>query len=505
MPFALMGIAQSSIYQTSWLAAGERNLSRGWIYPRSYLRLISVMTAFAAVLTPLDSTIVSISLPAIAKGVGANYPEALWVPLGYLVALSSLLLPFGQLADLRSRRSVFTTGFAVFTVATLMCALSINPLELDVWRVVQGAGAAMMLSTSGAIITETYPPWERGKAFGYWSLAVYTGTTIGPVVGGAIISRPYLLGLPSWRWVFMVTVLPALIGLTLSTAYLREGEHRGSGRLDVVGGLLASVGLWSALLAVTLGSFIGWQPSYIAMLSAGVTTLFLFALWEARLGSSALLDTAMFRSVPFSMGNLAALLNYSGYFFVPFFLSYYMIRVLGIRPYEASIPLLVLSLAMVTIAPLSGWASDRIGARPLATSGMALIAVGLVLLSFLGLSSSVADITWRTLLIGVGMGLFSSPNTASVMGSAPRERLAVASATLSVMRFTGQSLSIAIAGALAASYIPRQVLTEVFTGIAISQTGVSTLAFVEGLRHVYYVMAFLVALGGIASAMRGRR
>ncbi len=482
----------------------EEGMGREWIYPRRYMRLVSVVTAFAAILTPLDSNIVSISLPAIAKGVGADYPEALWVPLGYLVSLSSLLLLFGRLADLKGRRSVFSVGFAVFTVSTLMCALSINPVELDAWRVVQGAGAAMILSTSGAIIAETYPPWERGKAFGYWSLAVYTGTTLGPVLGGLIVSRAYELGLPSWRWVFMVTVFPAVIGLYLSARYLREASRVGSGTLDLAGGLLAFSGLWATLLAITVGSFMGWEEAYVILLALGLALLGLFAYREHRLGKLALFDTSMFRSAPFSMGNLAALLNYAGYFFVPFFLSYYMIRVLGVSSIEASIPLMALSLAMVTLSPLSGWASDRVGARPLATAGMAIIAVGLLLLSRLGLRATVTQVALTTLLIGVGMGLFSSPNTASVMGAAPRDRLAVASATLSVMRFTGQSLSIVIAGTLAAAYVPRGVLAQVFTGLAVSNATFSASAFVAGLHRVYVVMAVLVLAGAVASSLRGR-
>jgi Major Facilitator Superfamily. len=211
----------------------------------------------------------------------------------------------------------------------------------------------------------------------------------------------------------------------------------------------------------------------------------------------------LFRSVQFSMGNLAALLNYAGYFFVPFFLSYYMIVVLGMRPIEASLALLSLSLAMVVLSPISGRLSDRVGARPLATAGMLLIALGLLLLIPLGLRATLADVTWRALIIGVGMGLFSSPNTASVMGAAPRERLAVASATLSLMRFYGQSLSLALASSLAAVYIPRPVLVSVFTGLPVSAAA-SALDFIRGVRLVYEVMVVLVIVGAIASAMRGR-
>lgn len=477
-------------------------MSRPWRYPREYLRLVSIVTSFAAILTPLDSTIVSVSLPAIARGSHANYLETIWVPVGYLASLSAFLLLFGRLGDVRGRKRVFTVGFLIFTVGTIMCALSVNGLELDAWRAVQGLGAAMILSNSGAIITEAYPPWERGKAFGYWTLAVYTGTTVGPVVGGAITSFRYIAGVPSWRWVFLVTVPLAALGYALSQAYLKESE-RVDEPVDVLGGLLAAAGIWLTLMGLTVGAFEGWSPEYLSLLAAGLALISAFAVRESRLGPRALLDLRLFRSVPFSAGNLAALLNYAGYFFVPFFLSYYMIEVLGIGPIYVSLALLSLSLAMVVLSPVSGRLSDRVGARPLATAGMAIIAVGLALLMQLGLRASLQDITWRAVLLGIGMGLFSSPNTASVMGAAPRDRLSVASGTLNLMRFAGQSLSLALASALAASYIPRGVLATIFTGLPAAQAA-SAVSFVRGLRAIYMVMIWLVVAGAVASAIRGR-
>jgi MFS family permease len=383
-----------------------------------------------------------------------------------------------------------------------MCALSMSGAELDAWRVVQGMGAAMILANSGAIITDAYPPWERGKAFGYWTLAVYTGTTVGPVLGGAITTLRAIAGVPSWRWVFLVTVPLALTGYLLSQAYLKESVGQPGQPIDATGGALAAVGVAASLFGLTAASFEGWSPPYLALLAIGVALIAAFVAWEARLGPLALLDVGLFRSVQFSMGNLAALLNYAGYFFVPFFLSYYMIVVLGMRPIEASLALLSLSLAMVVLSPISGRLSDRVGARPLATAGMTLIALGLLLLIPLGLRATLADVTWRALIIGVGMGLFSSPNSASVMGAAPRERLAVASATLNLMRFYGQSLSLALASSLAAVYIPRPVLVSVFTGLPVSAAA-TALDFIRGVRLVYEVMVVLVIVGAVASAMRG--
>ena len=479
-------------------------VSRPWRYPRSYLRLVTLIVALAAVLTPLDSTITSVSLPYVAEGVRASYVEALWIPLGYLSALASLLLPFGRLGDLRGRRNLMIIGFAVFSIGTAMSGLSTAGLELDAWRVLQGVGGAMIMSNAGALISEVYPPWERGRAFGYYTMAVYVGTVVGPLVGGMIVSYPAILGLASWRWVFFVTLPPAAAGLVASWAALRERRDAGTaGSMDAPGLALSTLGLFLTMAGMTVGSFVGWDAASTAALAAGVVLLAAFLLVEARSGGGALLDLSLFSNPGFTAGNLAALLNYAGFYFLPFFLSYYMQRVLGYPPSYASEVLLAIFASMVVLAPLSGRLSDRIGSRGLATGGMALIAAGLASMAELGATATAREVAIRALLLGVGMGLFSSPNTAAVMRSSPRDRLGTANATLSTLRVLGQALSLAIAGSLAAALIPRATLVYIFTGLG-SPASTSSSRFVEGLRTVYEVMAALVAAGAVASAVRGR-
>ena len=482
------------------------DVSRPWRYPRSYLRLVTLIVALAALLTPLDSTITSVSLPYIAEGVRAGYVEALWIPLGYLSALAALLLPFGRLGDIRGRRDLMIMGFVIFSVGTAMSGLSSTGLELDAWRVLQGVGGAMIMSNAGALISEVYPPWERGRAFGYYTMAVYVGTVAGPLIGGAIVSYPALLGLASWRWVFFVTLPPAVAGLLASWAMLREPRDLKPSRtshMDLRGTALSVPGLFAIMAGVTEGSFVGWDTASTVALAIGAILLAAFLFSEHRSGRDALLDLSLFSNPGFTAGNLAALLNYAGFYFLPFFLSYYMQRVLGYPPSHASEVLLAIFLSMVVLAPLSGRLSDRIGSRGLATGGMALIAAGIASLTMLGTSATAQEVALRALVVGVGMGLFSSPNTAAVMRSSPKERLGTANATLSTVRVIGQALSLAIAGSLAAVLIPRATLVYIFTGLG-SPASVSPVRFVEGLRMVYEVMAALVAAGAVASAVRGK-
>ncbi|AFZ69832.1 arabinose efflux permease family protein [Caldisphaera lagunensis DSM 15908] len=467
---------------------------------KKYLWIVSISTSFAAILTPLDSTIVSISLPFISRSLKMSYIETIWVPLGYLIALTVLLLPIGRLSDIKGKKKFFTNGYIIFIIGTLMSGLSFNGFELDLWRIIQGIGAAFILAVGGAIITETYPPNMRGRAFGIWSFSVYLGTTIGPVIGGIIVS------ITSWRYIFFVTLPLAIIGYILSTKYIKETNIKLNEKMDYTGSALLIIGLFSIVYGLTYGSFIGWNIYSILFSIFGLTVFGLFLAYEYKNSYKAILDVNLLKNnVMFTAGNLAALLNYTGYFYLSFFISFYMQIILIFSPLITSIALISLSLSMVILSPISGWLSDKIGSRLLATTGMLLIMVGLLLLIPLGLKATLFDVSLRMIIIGVGMGLFSSPNTSAVMGSVTKDKLGVASGSLNLMRFLGQSLSLAIASLIVASYIPKNVLSSIFTGVAITNYQISAQFFILGLRRLYLISSIIIAVGAVLSALRNKR
>jgi len=474
-------------------------VSAGSAHEASYRRLVLFVTTLGAFMTPLDGSIVSVALPTIAAALQMGYAQVVWVPIAYLLCLGTLLLTFGRLSDVRGRKLFFATGFSIFTVASALCGLAQSGEQLIVFRGAQGVGAAMVGATSAAIVTDTFPPKERGKALGVNTMAVYTGLSVGPTLGGLLVQA---LG---WRSIFYVNIPIGIAVVSLAAMRLRDPavdrpQNRG---FDLPGAASFSGGLSLVLLALTLGGGIRWtDPLILAALPGGLALLALFLLVERREGKEALLDLGLFRGNRlFAAANLAALLNYTSISGVTFFISFYLQRVMGYTPAQAGLMLISMPVPMALLAPVSGWLSDRFGSRAFASVGMALISAALFLLSQLGLDSPLLHVVAGLFTLGVGMGLFSSPNTSSVMGSVEKPRLGVASGTLATMRFMGQSLGLAIMGAVAATVVPPEVLAAIFGG---GGKPVAAEAFIQGLSRAFLVGAAIALAGTLTSMVRGR-
>jgi EmrB/QacA subfamily drug resistance transporter len=467
-----------------------------------YRWIVLLITSIGAFMTPLDSTIVSVSLPSIAQGLKMDYESVIWVPTAYLVALTVLLLSLGRLSDSRGRKPIFISGFAIFSVTSFLCGYASSGLELIVFRAIQGAGAAFIGATSTAIITDTFPSKERGKALGINTMSVYVGLSVGPSLGG------FLTFAYGWRSIFYVNVPIGLLVIALALTKLKESPILGSRKgFDLLGAATFSAGLVAVLAGLTLGDSMGWgAPFIIGLLAAGGLLLVSFAATERRLGTKAMLDLSLFTSNRlFAVANLSALLNYTSYFGVSFFVSFYLQRVLGYDVLRAGLVLLVMPVCMALLSPVSGWLSDRFGSRGLSSLGMALIASGLLVMATLGLSSPSIQVIAGLLIIGVGMGLFSSPNTSAVMGSVERDRLGVASGTLATMRFSGQSLSLGLMGAVVASAASAGLLSSLFIGGVTPQLNVAAASFVEGMRRAFMVSAAIAVMGFFTSLQRGSK
>jgi EmrB/QacA subfamily drug resistance transporter len=466
---------------------------------RPYMRIILLITCMGSMMAPLDSTIVSVSLPVMSADLRMSSETAIWIPTAYLVSLAVLLLTIGRLSDIKGRKNIFIIGFGIFVLGSLLCGQSQDGEQMIAFRVMQGIGAACIGATATAIITDTFPAKERGKALGINAMAVYIGLSLGPALGGL------LTGIAGWRSIFWINIPIGIAVMIMAWHYVRDtGEIRREERLDVPGVLLFSVGVTSLLITLTLGEQYGWTTiGIIGLLSLAVVTLAAFVLVERRKGEAAMLDLSLITGNRlFAAANFSALLNYAAYFSVAFMLSYYMQEILDYSILYTGFVLLVMPVAMAVLSPISGWASDRIGSRLLASAGMATIAIGLLFMSTLTVGSSVGFIAVGLLVIGIGMGLFSSPNTSAVMGSVERRRLGVASGTLSTMRFVGQAVSLAIMGAIIASIAGPDFITSLTVGTA--DPAVTAEAFVRGMNGVFLVGALIAAVGTVTSLARGR-
>lgn len=467
---------------------------------RSYKWIVLLITSIGAMMAPLDGSIVNVSLPTIADSLNMDYAQIIWVPTSYLVTLTVMLLIVGRLSDMRGRKPFFVAGFAIFTLGSFLCSISQTGTELILFRIIQGFGGACFAATSTAIVTDVFPSKERGRALGINIMAVYIGSALGPTLGGFLT---YTLG---WRSIFWVNIPIGILVIMLAIWKLKETRPiKARQRFDVPGSLAFSTGLISLLIAMTLGESIGWTSvTILSLLALALAAFVLFVYVETKKGPGALFDLSLIRhNRLFGAANIAALLNYTAFFGVSFVMSFYLQRVLGLTSLQTGGVLLATPITMAILAPIAGWASDRVGSRVLATTGMVIITIVLLLLSMLNEDSSVALVTIYLLMLGAGMGLFSSPNTSAVMGCVQKKDLGVASGMLSTMRTTGQSLSLAVVGAVMATVASTSIISSLFADHDGAQMAVETSAFVQGMSAAFLVCAAIAAVGVVFSYMRG--
>lgn len=434
-------------------------------------RRVLTVTSIGSFMGPLDVTVVALALPAMGRELGLSFSGGIWVSALYLVVYTLVLVPAGRLADEWGRLRVWRIGAAIFVAASLASGLAQGTVTLLIARAFQGVGGAILASTAAALITAVYPPQQRGRAIGINVTILYLGLATGPLIGGLIAEQF------GWRWIFLINIPVGLAALAISADLSEEPLQRGRPRLDLVGTALLGAGLALTMVALTFGPLWGWTSGrVIALGGVGIALLVGFVLAELHT-EAPLIDLGLFRrSRIFAAGSIAALLNYTAMFGV-ITLTAVLLQVEGDRSAaHAGWILVVLPSVMVLLTPFAGRLSDRIGSRLLSTSGMVVVAAGLGLLAMVPAGAPTNRVIYGLLTVGVGMALFSSPNTSAVMGAAPRDRLAVASSIVSMMRSTGQTLSLAILGTIAAAPLVRAAAPCCFAARAASGTWVGITA-----------------------------
>jgi EmrB/QacA subfamily drug resistance transporter len=365
------------------------------------------------------------------------------------LVVSSLLLTFGRLGDLHGHKRFYVIGFLIFIASSAVCGLASSVELLVIARGVQALGAAMLFANSPAILTKSFPPHQRGQALGLQATMTYLGLTVGPSLGG------WLTQAFSWRAVFYINVPVGLAAFGLSLAFIEgkmPGEATSTERFDLVGALLFAAGLICLLLGLNEGQNWGWlSTATLACLLSAVLFLAIF-IWVESRSKFPMLDLSLFQERLFSACTASAVLNYICLYSVIFLMPFYLIQGRGLDPAQAGLLLTAQPIVMAIAAPVSGSLSDRIGSRLLSTLGMAILAIGLFLLSRLGADSSTATILLSLAVTGLGTGIFISPNTSALMGSAPRQRQGIASGILATARNVGMVLGVGLAGAIFASF-----------------------------------------------------
>ncbi|MDP2183000.1 MAG: MFS transporter [Actinomycetota bacterium] len=434
-------------------------------------------------MSALDSSIVNVVLPVMRTSLGAGVAQIQWVVTVYLLTVSGTLLGFGRLGDLKGHKTVYMWGFGFFVGGSVACAVSRDVALLSTFRGVQAFGAAMLFANSPAILTACYPPEQRGKVLGLQATLTYLGLTVGPPLGG------WLAGAFEWPSIFLVNVPIGLAAMWLSWRFIPASESRGvRERFDVAGAGTFLVGLVLLLLALNRGSDWGWaSPRTLAALGAAAALLVGFVAIERR-SAHPMLDLSLFASRTFSGTTLSALLNYITVYTVVFITPFYLIQGRGLTAQRAGLLLAVQSIVMAVIAPISGTLSDRIGSRKPAVTGMVVLAGAMAWMASLGADAPLVQVAAALALVGLGTGIFISPNNSALMGAVPRTRLGIASGVLVEARNVGMVLGVGLAGA---------VLTTVLGGL---EPGPHA-AFFAAVRASYLAAAGVAIIGAATSAL----
>jgi EmrB/QacA subfamily drug resistance transporter len=438
----------------------------------------------ASFLVPFMMSAVAITLPVVQNELGATAVELSWVAGSYILVLAAILLPAGRLADIMGRRRTFVAGVAAFVVFSLLASMAWSVISLVALRILQGVGAAMILSTGVAIVTDVFPRAERGKAMGILVACVYLGLSVGPLVGG------FMTDLAGWRSVFFLSLPPGLACWLLALRIQGEWRPAEGEHFDLLGTLYYSLFVISFVNGLTGLA----RPERGLPLLLGAGALGMLFVLRSRRAAHPIIDLSLFTSNRvFVLSSLATLINYAGTFAVSFMLSLYLQVVKGFSPMNAGFILVLQPVVQSLLSPLAGTLSDRFNAAGMASLGMAFCALGLFGMCRVDAGTSLWTIGGLLALLGVGFALFASPNMSVIMGSVQPRHYSIASSLVGTMRTFGMSLSMGIATVVFGFLLHgRQVSPETVP------------QFLQSMHIIFAVCAALCVIGVFCSLGRVR-
>jgi len=453
-------------------------------------------TSLGMLLAATNSGTLIIALPDLERSLHTSLLALVWVILAYMIASTVLVLSAGRLSDLFGRKTAYVGGFVVFAAASLGAGFAANGDQLILWRILQGIGSAFLFANAAAVVTDAFPREQLGVAMGANAMVAAIGLVLGPVLGGALVGI-------SWHWVFWFNVPLALAGAAWGAAVLHElAKHDGERGLDLAGTVTFVVGLTALVLAVSRGGLSGWNDPVV--LGGFAIAAVLLPTWveiEHR-GRAPMLDLTIFSDRLFAAASVATFINGLVRFALMFIFVFYFQGAQGDSPITAGLKLSPLAIGMLISSPLAGRYADRHGSRALAAAGMLVTAAGLGLMTGLVVSSSFVYSAAALAIVGIGSGMFMSPNTAAMMGAVPAHRRGVAAGARMVLQNTGSVLSIAFVLAVVTAAVPKATLFRIFSGLGHGLAAAKLVPFIDNMHAALWAMVVASLLGAIVSAMR---
>ena len=450
--------------------------------------LIVVMSTFMAT---LDSSIVNVALPQMARALDVDTSKIQLVVTSYLVVIIGIILIFGKLGDMLGKTKIFIFGVSVFTLGSLLCGLSGSFTVLILGRVVQAIGAAATMANTQGIVTHIFPGNERGKALGFIGTSVALGSLVGPGIGGLIV------GISSWEYIFLINVPVGIVVLFFAFKLLPRSNKTPAGKLDKLGAglfLLSTVPLFMALDTIQsqgLDAPVVWIGVAVALLS------FVVFIAVERKKENPLMPLSIFKTKLFSLSVFCAFITFVSLFCNNIIQPFYLQDVMGFSPQQAGMLMMISPVILMVLAPVSGHLSDKIGSELLTFIGLTLICIGLFCSSTLTAQSSVTTMVIFILLLSVGMGLFQSPNNSLIMSTVSRNQLGIAGSINGLVRNLGMVSGIALATTLLYGSMSTKLGYRVTDYVA----GCSD-AFIYGMRIVYITAGIICCVGMVLTLLR---
>jgi EmrB/QacA subfamily drug resistance transporter len=455
-------------------------------------------TSLGMLLATINSGTLIIALPDLERSLHTSLLELVWVILVYMIASTVLVLSAGRLSDQFGRKKAYVLGFVLFALASLGAGFAGNGTQLILWRILQGIGGAFLFANSAAIVTDAFPREQLGLAMGTNTMVAAVGLVIGPVLGGALVAI-------SWHWVFWFNVPLGLAGSLWGGLILHEVTGRSEDRsFDWLGTITFLLGLTGLVYGISKGGIEGWtSPLTIPSLIVAAVLLPAFVVIESR-HKSPMLDLTIFRHRLFSTASGAAFANGLARFALMFVFVFYFQGVQGNSPILAGVKLAPLALGMLIASPAAGMWADRRGSRTLAVLGMLVTAVGLALMTTLERDTSYVWPGIYMFVVGIGSGMFNSPNTAAMMGTVAAHRRGIAAGARVLVQNTGAVISIAFVLAVVTSAVPKRVLFGVFSGVANHISTAQLSPFISNMHTALWCLAAVSVVGAGISAARPR-
>ncbi len=443
-----------------------------------------VASSLAVIFVTLMSSSLNVALPAISHEFGADAVLLSWIVTSFVLASAVFSLPSGRIADILGLKKIFLLGVIIYTLTSAAAIFSTSTIMLIICRTIQGVAGAMIAVNSFAIVTAVFPAAERGRALGINIACVYGGSSVGPFVGGILTEN---LG---WRSIFAINIPLGLIVVIVLLIWVRGEWREAQGeKFDYPGTIIYGMGLVALMYGFSL------LPEALGgiLVFLGIVALIGFLRWENR-SPSAILNVQVFQhNRPFIFSNLAALVAYSVIFAISFLMSLYLQDIKGLSADLAGLVLVSQPIAQTVLSPIGGRLSDKVEPRLMSSIGMGLLFIGLLAFSFLGWNTPLTLVIGVLILIGIGFGLFSSPNANAIMSSVVPKFFGVASAVMSTVRSVGQMFSMGITITAIAIIVGR---------VAIVPQNYD--ALLTATRIIFGIFAFLCVLGILASLSRGK-